>query len=95
MTIAAIRKKLTAWVQVADAKKIKALYTLLADEIDTAENDWDADFVKELKQRSRGITNGTAKTSTWAEIKTAVAEMNEIKAGKKKGRNAETFLNGL
>jgi hypothetical protein len=82
MTTTAIRKKLTAWVQVADAKKVKALYTLLADEIDTAQNDRDVDFAKELKQRSKGVANGTAKTSTWA----------EIKAGKKKGRNVEVFL---
>jgi hypothetical protein len=83
MTTTTIRKKLIAWVQVADVKKIKALYTLLADEIHTAENDRDEDFVKELKQRSKGIADGTAKTYTWAETKTAAAEMKDIKAGKK------------
>jgi hypothetical protein len=71
MTTVAIRKKLTAWLQVADDQKVKAIYTMVADDINTAENDWDADFVKELKQRSKGVINGTAKTFTWEQTKQA------------------------
>jgi hypothetical protein len=80
MTTTAIRKKLAAWVQVADAQKIKAVYTMVADEIQASENDWDEDFVKELKQRSKGIANGTAKTYTWAETKAAaIAKVKKLK----------------
>jgi hypothetical protein len=80
MTTTTIRKKLVAWVQVADAKKIKALYTLLVDEINTAENDWDEDFVEELNRRSKGITDGTAKTYTWEETKAAASvKLNVMK----------------
>jgi hypothetical protein len=35
------------------------------------ENDWDEDFVKELKSRSRSFANGTAKTYSWEETKAA------------------------
>jgi hypothetical protein len=80
MTTTAIRKKLAAWVQVADAQKIKAVYTMVADEIQTSANDWDEDFVKELEQRSKGIANGTAKTYTWAETKAAaIAKVKKLK----------------
>lgn len=67
----AIRKKLAAWVQVADEQKIKAIYTMVADDIRAAENDWDADFEKELKNRSKEIADGSAKTYTWDETKAA------------------------
>jgi hypothetical protein len=80
MTTTAIRKKLTAWLKVADDQKVKAIYTMVADDINTAENDWDADFVKELKQRSKAVANGTAKTFTWEQTKQAA--IAKVKAKK-------------
>ncbi len=71
MTTIAIRKKLTDYLKVADDDKVKAIYTMVADEINTAENDWDEDFVKELKSRSRSFVNGTAKNYSWEETKAA------------------------
>ncbi len=47
------RKKLLNYLQVADEKKLKAIYTMVEDEINTIANDWDDDFVKELKRRSK------------------------------------------
>lgn len=67
----AIRKKLAAWVQVADEQKIKAIYTMVADDIRAAENDWDADFEKTLNRRSKEVADGSAKTYTWDETKAA------------------------
>ena len=49
MTTIAIRKKLTGYLKVADDDKVKTIYTMVADEINTIENDWDEDFVKEFK----------------------------------------------
>ena len=48
MTTIAIRKKIIYYLKVAD-DKVKAIYTMVANEINTAENDWDEDFVKEFK----------------------------------------------
>jgi hypothetical protein len=79
MTTIAIRKKLTAWLQVADDQKVKAIYTMVADDINNAENDWDADFVKELKQRSRNVANGTAKTFTLQQTKQAAIAKVKVK----------------
>ncbi len=81
MTTTAIRKKLTDYLKVADDKKVKAIYTMVEDEINTAANDWDEGFVKELKQRSKEFKNGTAKTYTWEETKKAA--MQRVKAKSK------------
>ena len=74
MTTKAIREKLTRYLQIADDKKVKAIYTMIEDEINTSDNDWDDSFVKELENRSGGFENGTAKTYSWAETKKAAVE---------------------
>ena len=81
MTTTAIRKKLANYLKVADEKKIKAIYTIVEDDISTAENDWDKDFIKELNRRSRQFRNSTAKTFTWEETKKAALE--KVKAKRK------------
>jgi len=81
MTTTAIREKLVSYLQVADEKKLKAIYTMVEDEINTAANDWDDDFMKELERRSKSFINGTAKTYTWEETKQAA--INKVKSKKK------------
>ena len=81
MTTIAIRKKLTHYLKVAYDDKVKAIYAMVADEINTAENDWNEDFVKEVKTRSRSFANVTAKTYSWEETKAAT-----IKKVKSKNR---------
>ena len=68
MTTTAIRKKLVDYLKIADEKKLKAIYTMVEDEIATEENDWNEDFYKELQRRSRNFNKGT-KTYTWEETK--------------------------
>ncbi|ANI90293.1 hypothetical protein A9P82_13920 [Arachidicoccus ginsenosidimutans] len=74
MTTTAIRKRLTDYLQTADDKKIKAIYAMVEDEINTAENDWDDDFVKELEHRSKAFASGKTKTYSWEEVKQAARE---------------------
>ena len=81
MTTTIIRKKLVDYLKVADDKKVKAIYTMVEDEINTAENDWDKNFVKELNRRSRQFKNGKSKTYTWEETKKAAIE--KVKAKRK------------
>lgn len=79
MTATIIRKKLTDYIKVADEEKIKAIYTMVSDEINTEENKWDESFVKELNKRSKGFANGTAKTYTWEETKQAAVKRVQSK----------------
>lgn len=81
MTTTAIRKKLTDYLKIADDKKVKAIYTMVEDEIITGKNNWDANFIKELNRRSRQFKNASAKTYSWEETKKAA--IDNINAGKK------------
>lgn len=74
MTTTAIRQKLMDYLQTADVKKIKAIYTMVEDEITTNSNDWDEEFVKEMESRSKSFSNGTAKTYSWEETKRAAVK---------------------
>lgn len=74
MTTTTIRKKLVNYLKVSDEKKIKAIYTMVEDEINTEANDWNENFVKELESRSKSLVNGTAKTYTWEETKKAAVK---------------------
>jgi hypothetical protein len=81
MTTTAIREKLVNYLKIADEKKVKAIYTIVEDEISTAENNWDKDFLKEMNRRSRQFKKATAKSYTWEETKKAAIE--RVKAKRK------------
>lgn len=81
MTTTTIREKLVDYLQFAEEKKLKAIYTMVEDEINTAANDWDDDFMKVLERRSKSFINGTAKTYSWEETKQAA--INKVKSKKK------------
>lgn len=76
-----MREKLVDYVRVADVKKIKAMYTMVEDQIDTAANDWDDEFVAELDRRSKEVHEGTAKIYTWEQTKRAA--LARVKSQKK------------
>lgn len=80
MTTTAIREKLAKYLKVADDKKVKAIYTMVEDEITTSENDWDEDFINELEKRSTRAAKGIAKTYSWEETKKdAINKVNSKK----------------
>ena len=65
----ALREKLTEYIKVADEKKVKALYTLLEDNIET-DYKWyeDEAFVSELDERTRRLESGEDKGYTIEEM---------------------------
>lgn len=71
MATAAIRKKLIGYMQVADDKKVKAMYTLFEDEIEQEEIDiWnDEEFIKELDRRSADYKKNKSKSISWEKSK--------------------------
>ena len=81
MTTTVIRKKLVDYLKLADDKKVNAIYTMVEDEINTAENGWDKNFVKEINRRSRDFKKGNSKTYTLEETKKAAIE--KLKAKRK------------
>jgi hypothetical protein len=79
MTTSAIRKKLSDYLQTADDKKIKAIYTMVEDDINTQANDWDEEYITELKKRGKSFSDGSAKTYTWEETKKAAIQRVKAK----------------
>jgi len=60
MTTAAIKEKLHSYIDVADDKELKMIYTILEDSIENERYDWsqDKDFVAELDEWVRRWEEG-------------------------------------
>ena len=73
MTITAIREKLQDYIKTADDKKIKAIFTLVENDIDK-EVEWyvNKEFVAELNERVDNCINGIEKGYTIDEINTEI-----------------------
>jgi hypothetical protein len=70
MTTATIREKLHNYINIADDKKVEAIYTIVESEIAERLDLWeDEEFLKEIKNRVDDFENGTVKGSTWDEVK--------------------------
>ena len=63
MTISEIKEKLHEFLEHGDPKKIKALYTMLEDDI------WTDEFTNEMEKRTYEMENKLVKTYTWEEVK--------------------------
>lgn len=70
-----IREKLVHYLQqVADDEKVKAIYTMVEDDINTNENEWDESLLHELKHRSRLFNDPSTEKYTWEHTKKAATE---------------------
>ena len=58
MTIATIRQKLANYIQVANDKKVKAVYALLEDDIEQEDLEYIDEFKAELDKRYAYYKNG-------------------------------------
>jgi hypothetical protein len=73
MSTATIREKLYEYIRVAEDRKIKAIYTMLEEEIEEVYNYWnDKDFVAELEKRSSDYKNCKVKGVSWEEAKAQI-----------------------
>ncbi|WP_257957475.1 addiction module protein [Parapedobacter tibetensis] len=65
-----IREKLYDYIRYADEKKVKAIYTMVEDEIEAKTNLWeDPSFLEELDRRVDDFESGRVKASSWDEVK--------------------------
>ena len=83
MTTTSIRHKLYDYIRAAEDKKIKAIYTMLEEEIEGNYDYWnDKDFVDELDRRSEDFKSGKVKGILWEDAKAKIT-------GSKKSKNNE------
>ena len=79
MTTAAIRQKLYEYIRFADDKKVKAFYTIVADE--AVENIlwWeDEKLMEELKRSDAALDSGEEIGIPWSEVKNQILN-NRVK----------------
>jgi len=69
MNTAAIRQKLYEYIRVADDKKVKAIFTMVEDEVNEVSEWWeDKDMIDTLDKRSAALKSGKDKGTSWEEV---------------------------
>jgi putative addiction module component (TIGR02574 family) len=69
MTTALIRQKLYEYIRVADEKKVKAIFTMVEDELQDYDWSKDKEFLAELNKRTADYKSGKVKGIPWEEAK--------------------------
>jgi len=79
MTTALVRQKLYEYIRVADEKKVKAIFTMVEDELE--EFDWskNKEFLAELNQRSTDYKSGKVKGIPWEDAKKQILASSKSK----------------
>ncbi len=77
MTASVIRERLHSYLDVADDRKVKALYTLIENDIEANFNEigdhWaDEEFVAEMNQRAADMDSGRDEGRSWEEVHNSV-----------------------
>lgn len=75
MDTAAIRQKLHSYLEVANDKKIKAIYTMVEEAIEGAGVEYTDEFKTELDRRQAAYKNGNEKPVTAAESKKRIQKL--------------------
>jgi len=80
MTTANIRQKLYDYIRVAEDKKVKAIYTMLEEEIEETYDYWnDKAFVDELNKRSSELKSGKVKGIKWEEARAQILALSKTR----------------
>jgi putative addiction module component (TIGR02574 family) len=78
MTTAAIRQQLHNYLEVAEDKKVKAIYTMMEEEIKESAVDYTDEFKAELDRRYADYKSGKAKMLTAEESKKRVQKILKV-----------------
>ena len=83
MTTSAIRERLHTCLDVATDKKLRAIYTLIEDDMPekgVALSHWDdPEFVAEMNRRVAEMESGADKGKSWEEVKTSIRNRAKMK----------------
>ena len=82
MDTATIRQQLHNYLEVADDKKVKAIYTIIEKDIQENDFEYPEELKNELDKRYKEYKNGTVEMVTAFESKKRIEKI--LNAGKKK-----------
>jgi len=70
MNTAAIRQKLYEYIRISDDRKVKAIYTIIENDL-KEQNEWweDKDFISTLDRISIGLKSGADRGIVWEDLK--------------------------
>ncbi len=69
MTTALIRQKLYEYIRAADDKKVKAIFTMVEDEVENYDWTQDKELLTELDRRSADFRSGKVEGISWEDAK--------------------------
>jgi len=72
MSATEIRHWLYEYIRFADEKKVKAIYTIVEDEIKEKHEVWNAAFTKEMQRRSKDMESGKVKGKSRIDVSKSV-----------------------
>ena len=76
MTILTIRKSLQEYIRFADEKKVRALFTMVEDEINLKKELWvNEEFIAEMEQRSLDMESHKVEGISWEEVRKRTKEI--------------------
>ncbi len=75
MTITAIRQKLHNYLEIANEKKIKAIYTMIEDDVEDTLINYTGDLKQELDKRLIDYQNGKMKMIKAKDSKARIAKL--------------------
>lgn len=80
MKSAQLKQRLHEYINFADEKKLKAIYTIVEDEIENYDYTNDKKFINELNKRAKDLESGKEKGLSWNEVKAkAVKAIHPLK----------------
>lgn len=72
MSTTEIRQKLFDYIRDAEDGKVKAIYTMVENEINIENNIWTDEFLSEMNQRVQEFEEGKDTGSSWEQVKERV-----------------------
>ena len=83
ITSSSLRDKLYDYIRVADEKKLRAIYSLLENEMEESNEWWkDKQFVEELDSRYDSLESGKDKGFTIDQVEASITKLRKNKYGK-------------
>lgn len=82
MNTTVLRQKLHSYLEVADDKKVKAIYAIMENEIEDSAVEYTEEFKAELDRRFTDYKSGKAKVVTAVESKRRIQKI--LKSARKK-----------